>query len=106
MGRCQPDHRGLAVNHEDVGVGKDDSCFLRDKQNDFSVPHTLGPCSTLCCSSSSPWQGWCVNMGKILDNLTDSAVCRAMDFPFILSYNGALMQLLSLASSRESKWVK
>ena len=39
MGRCQPDPRGLAVNHEDVGGGKDDSCFLRGKQNDFSVPH-------------------------------------------------------------------
>lgn len=40
MGRCQPDHRGLAVNHKDAGGGKDDSCFLRGKQNNFSVPHT------------------------------------------------------------------
>ena len=69
-------------------------------------PCALGLCSKWYCSSSSPWQNWCVNMGKILDDLTDSAVCTVMDFQFILSYNGALMQLSSLASSRESKRVK
>ena len=40
MGRCQTYHRGLAGNHEDAGGGKDDSCFLRGNQNNFSVPHT------------------------------------------------------------------
>lgn len=41
------------------GQGEDDSCFLRGKKNDVSVPAytpcTSGPCSEVCCISSSSW---------------------------------------------------